>query len=68
MVLFGYNVSLEDAAANVCLRIFKSSAYYALTEEEISEIMEADKLLSRCNDSSNLWILCLWNLALELNS
>jgi hypothetical protein len=44
VVLFGYDVSLEDVAANERLRVFKSAAYYAMTEEEISEIMDADEI------------------------
>lgn len=44
MVLFGYDVSLEDATADDRKRIYLSGAYYALTEEEISEIMQADEV------------------------
>jgi hypothetical protein len=44
MVMFRYNVSLEDAAVKDCLRIFLSAAYYAVTEDEISRIMEADEI------------------------
>ncbi len=38
MVLFGCDVSLEDSAANDRQHNFMTGAYYALTEEEISEL------------------------------
>ena len=44
MVLFGYDVSLEDAAVKDRQRIFLSAAYYALTDEEISEVMASDEV------------------------
>ena len=43
MALFGFDVSLELAHATDRLRIFKSAAWYALTEDEIKEIMEHDE-------------------------
>ena len=38
--LFGYGVSLEAAHSADRLRIFKSAAWYALTDDEIDEIFE----------------------------
>jgi hypothetical protein len=40
MVLYGYDVSLEAAHSADRMRIFKSAAWYALTDEEVAEIME----------------------------
>ena len=40
MTLFGYDVSFEAANSADRLRIFKSAAWYALTEEELAEILE----------------------------
>ena len=40
MALFGYDVSLEAAHSADRLRIFKSAAWYALTDGEFLEIME----------------------------
>ena len=40
MALFGFDVSLEAAHAADRLRIFKSAAWYALTDSEVLEIME----------------------------
>ena len=40
MALFGYDVSLEAAHSADRLRIFKSAAWYALTDKEVLEIME----------------------------
>ncbi len=45
-------MSLEDSAANDSLRIFTTAAYYALTEEEISEIMEADEITLNLYDKN----------------
>ena len=41
--LFGYDVSLEAAHSADRLRIFKSAAYYALTEAELDEILQHDE-------------------------
>ena len=43
MAMFGFDVSLELAHATDRLRIFKSAAWYALTDDEIKEIMEHDE-------------------------
>ena len=43
MAMFGFDVSLELAHAQDRLRIFKSAAWYALTDDEIKEIMEHDE-------------------------
>ncbi len=43
MTLFGFDVSLELAYAADRLRIFKFAAWYALTDDEIKEIMEHDE-------------------------
>ena len=40
MTLFGFDVSFEHAQSGDRLRIFKSAAWYALTEEELAEILE----------------------------
>ena len=40
MVLFGFDVSLEAAHSADRMRIFKSAAWYALTDGEVEEIME----------------------------
>jgi hypothetical protein len=44
MVMFGFDVSLEDATYKDRQRIFLSAAYYALTDDEITEIMAADEV------------------------
>ena len=44
MIMFGFDVSLEDAANKDRQRIFLSAAFYALTEDEILEIMAADEV------------------------
>ena len=38
--LFGYDVSFEAAHNVDCLRIFKSAAWYALTDAELDEIFQ----------------------------
>ncbi len=40
VTLFGFNVSLEVAHSADRLRIFKSAAWYALTDGEVEEIIE----------------------------
>lgn len=40
MTLFGFDVSLENAHSADRMRIFRSAAWYALTEEELQEILE----------------------------
>ncbi len=39
MALFGFDVSLEQAHSADRLWIFKSAAWYALTDDELDEIM-----------------------------
>ncbi len=41
--LFGYDVSFEAAHSADRLRIFKSAAWYALTEAELEEIFEHEE-------------------------
>ena len=41
--LFGYDVSFEAAHSADRLRIFKSAAWYALTEAELDEILQHDE-------------------------
>ncbi len=41
--LFGYDVSLEAAHSADRLRIFKSAAWYALTEAELDEIFQHEE-------------------------
>ncbi len=40
MTLFGFDVSLENAHSAYRMRIFLSAAWYALTDEELQEILE----------------------------
>ena len=40
VTLFGFDISLEAAHAADRLRIFKSAAWYALTDGEVEEIIE----------------------------
>ena len=54
MTLFGFDVSLELAHATDRLRIFKSAAWYALTEDEIKEIMEHDEAQVDDNVKGNI--------------
>jgi hypothetical protein len=42
MILFGHEVSLEEGAHHERKRIFLSGAHYALTEDEVEDIMKAD--------------------------
>ena len=39
-VLFGFDVSLEAAHSADRIRIFKSAAWYALTDEELVKIFQ----------------------------
>ena len=40
MTLYGFDVSLENAHSSDRMRIFVSAAWYALTDEELQEILE----------------------------
>ena len=42
VALMGPNIPLEEAGHEERLRIFKSAAYYALTDEELEEILETE--------------------------
>ena len=39
-VLFGPDIPLEEAGHDTRVRIFKSAAYYCLTEEDLEEILD----------------------------
>ncbi len=38
--LYGYDVSLEECAVDERNQIFKSAAYYVLTDEELQKVMK----------------------------
>ena len=42
VALMGPNIPLEEAGHEERLRIFKSAAYYALTDEKLEEILETE--------------------------
>ncbi len=52
MTLFGFDVSFDAANSADRLRVFKSAAWYALTDEELAEIFEhtEDQLHQRSCD------------------
>ena len=47
VVQFGLDVPIENSAHDARVSIFKAAAYYALTEDEVEEILEttAEKVL-----------------------
>lgn len=47
VVLMGPNIPLEEAGHEERLRIFKSAAYYALTDEELEDILDTEEAALR---------------------
>jgi hypothetical protein len=47
IALYGPNIPLEEAGHEDRLRIFKSAAYYALTDEELEEILDTEEAALR---------------------
>ena len=47
VALMGPNIPIEEAGHEDRMRIFKSAAYYALTDEELKEILETEKAALR---------------------
>jgi hypothetical protein len=44
MALYGFDVSLEAASTNERERIFRSAAWYALSDEDVEEIFSHDRV------------------------
>ena len=62
VVQFGLDVPVENSAHEERVSIFKAAAYYALTEDEVEEILEttAEKVLMTYLKGLTITSMCLW--------
>ena len=62
VVQFGLDVPIENSAHDARVSIFKAAAYYALTEDEVEEILEttAEKVLMSYLKGLTITSMRLW--------